>query len=306
VTLPNFLVIGASKSGTTSLYYYLQQHPDIYMSPVKEPKFFALEGQEVYFRGPGIQRRVTRGLTTSIEEYRALFEGAEGEKAVGEASTLYLYSPRAPGRIKHHVPEARLIALLRNPVERAYSAYTQQVRAGREPLSFGSALREEEDRIQDGWYHVYHYKNRGLYYRQLKRYYETFGEERIKVYFYEDLSEDPVGVSQDIFRFLGVDDAFEPDASARYNVSRLPRSEALASLLDKPNLLKTAARTVVPSGVRKRVSAGLKNRNFEKAPPMPEEARRELTEAFREDVLKLQELLGRDLSGWLDGKKGRA
>jgi hypothetical protein len=302
MTLPNFLVIGASKSGTTSLYYYLQQHPDVYMSPVKEPKFFAFEGQEVYFRGAGIQRRVTSGLTTDIEEYRALFEGAEGEKAIGEASTLYLYSPRAPGRIKHHVPEAKMVALLRNPVDRAYSAYARQVRARREPLSFSEALREEERRIQDGWYHVYHYKNRGLYHGQLKRYFELFDRERIKVCLYEELNEDPVGVSQDVFRFLGVDDAFEPDTSLRHNVSGgIPKSEALAALIDTPNLLKTLAKSVLPERLRKRVLAELKNRNFKRVPPLPEEARSEVIEVFREDVFKLQELLGRDLSGWLDG-----
>jgi hypothetical protein len=300
VTLPNFLVIGASKSGTTSLYYYLQQHPDVYMSPVKEPRFFALEGRKLDFRGPGAQERINRWAVTDIEEYRALFEGVEGEKAIGEASPTYLHSPQAPGRIKHYVPEARLIALLRNPVQRAYSAYVQHVRDGREPLSFSEALREEEGRLRDNWSPGWGYKRIGFYHRHLKRYYEMFGEERIKVYLYEELSEDPVGVSRDIFRFLGVDDAFEPDTSLRHNPSGIPRSRALLGLVKRPNAVKSALKPLLPGGVRKRISVNVQNWMLEKAPPLPEEARGELAEAYREDILGLQDLIGRDLSGWLD------
>jgi len=300
VTLPNFLVIGASKSGTTSLYYYLQQHPDVYMSPVKEPKFFALEGRKLDFRGPGADERINRWAVTDIEEYRALFEGAEGEKAIGEASPTYLHSPQAPGRIKHYVPEARLIALLRNPVDRAYSAYVQHVRDGREPLSFSEALREEEGRLRDNWSPGWGYKRIGFYHRHLKRYYEMFGEERIKVCLYEELSEDPVGVSRDIFRFLGVDDAFVPDTSLRHNTSGIPRSRALLRFIKKPNVVKSALKPLLPGGVRKRISVNVQNWNLEKAPPLPEGARRELAEAYREDILGLQDLIGRDLSGWLD------
>ena len=300
MTLPNFLIIGAQKSGTTSLYHYLEQHPEVYMSPIKEPRFFALEGRKPDFRGPGSEERVNRWAVTDIEEYRALFEGVEGEKAIGEASVTYIHSPQAPERIKHHVPEAKLVALLRNPVERAYSAYTQRVRDGREPLSFGSALREEESRLRDNWSPGWGYRRLGFYHRHLKRYYALFGKESIQVHLYEDLSEDPVGVSQDIFRFLRVDDAFVPDTSLRHNVSGIPKSQALLRLVKQPSFVKSALRPLLPGGLRKRLSVNVRNWNLEKAPPLPEEARRELAEAYREDILGLQDLIGRDLSGWLD------
>src|SRR5215210_1748036 len=153
--LPNFLVIGAGKSGTTSLYHYLRQHPDVYMSPVKEPLFFAAEGGRIRFPGPDgrmISRAANPGAVTRMKDYRALFAGVSGKKAVGEASPQYLYTPEAPLRIKHYVPEAKLIAVLRNPVERAYSAFLHRTRLGREPLAdFSEALRQEDSRMREGW-----------------------------------------------------------------------------------------------------------------------------------------------------------
>jgi hypothetical protein len=299
MTLPNFFVIGAAKSGTTSLYSYLRQHPEVYMSSIKEPHFFALEGEQPDFRGPGDREMLSQAVT-GIEEYRSLFAGVGDEKAVGEASPGYLYSPEAAGRIRRRVPEARLIAILRRPAERAYSAYLHLVRDGRERLGFSEALEEEEARVRDGWSPIWEYRRMGFYHGQLERYYDLFGPQQIRVYLYEELSEDPAGLVQDIFRFLGVDGAFVPDVSLRRNVSSTTRkSNALVSVVTKPNPLKTVARAVLPAKLRKRISAGLLNRNLEKAPPMPEEVRKELVEVYREDVKKLGGLVGRDLSGWL-------
>ncbi len=294
MTMPNFLVIGAAKSGTTSLYHYLKQHPQVYMSPTKEPKFFAFEGRKLDFRGPGY-----RTVVTDIEEYRALFAGVSGEKAIGEASAMYLYVPEAADRIRRYVPEARLVAMLRNPVDRAYSAYLHRVREGRERLSFSEALKEEETRIRDNWRPLWHHKRMGFYHAQLTRYYELFSREQIRVYLYEDLNEDPVGMMQSIFRFLEVDDAFVPDTSLRHNVTRIPRSRALQTFIQKPNPLEPLIKPFLPEGMRKRIRANLHNLNLTK-PPMPEDIREELTEAYREDILKLQGLIRRDLSSWLE------
>jgi hypothetical protein len=297
--LPNFLIVGAGKAGTTSLYQYLKQHPEVYMSPVKEPKFFAFEGGKPDFQGPGDRERINRQSVIEIGQYEALFEGVRGEKAIGEASPTYLHSPQAPARIKHHAPEVRLIAVLRNPVERAYSSYMQRVRDGREPLGFLEALQEEERRLRDNWAPGWGYKRLGFYHAHLKRYYELFGRERIKVFLFEDLSKDPVGVSQDIFRFLGVDDAFEPDTSLRHNASGIPRSRALHELVKRPNVVKSFLKPLLPEGARKRLSVNVQNWNLEKAPPLPGEVRREFAQTCREDILALQDLIGRDLSGWL-------
>jgi hypothetical protein len=302
MTLPNFFVIGAGKymTGTISLRHYLEQHPEVYMSPKKDPRFFALEGRKPdSFRGPGDRERMSRLAVTDIEEYRALFAGVSGEKAIGEASPMYLYVPEAAERIKRYVPEARLIAVLRNPVERAYSAYLDRIREGWEPLGFSEALEAEEERIQDNWAPGWQYKWIGFYHAHLARYYELFGPEQIRVYLYEDLKEDPVAVTQSIFRFLEVDDSFVPDTSLKHEeVSGIPRSRTLHALIKKPNPLKTAIKPFLPEGLRKRIRANLHNRNLTK-PPMAEDIREELTEAYREDILELQGLIGRDLSGWL-------
>ena len=202
MTMPNFLIIGAMKSGTTALYYYLEQHPDIYMSPVKEPNFFSSQEQEN-----------AADAVTHIGTYQHLFRGGSGKKAIGEASHSYLYEPGAAAEIRRYIPEARLIAILRNPIDRAYSHFLHMVQTGTEPLDdFEQALREEEVGIhkertfQD-------YIGRGLYYDQLERYFGTFPREQVRVYLYEDLSDAPISTVQDAFRFLKVDDSFVPDVS---------------------------------------------------------------------------------------------
>jgi hypothetical protein len=169
----------------------------------------------------------------------------------------------------------------------------------REPLTdFARALDAEEERIKDNWW-IGHYKSMGFYHEQLTRYYEFFEREQIQVYLYEDFNEDPVGTTQSIFRFLEVDDTFVPDTSRRLNVSSIPRSYALQALIKNPNPLKSILQAVLPRGLRQQIAVNLHERNLKGAPPMDEEIRKELTEAYREDITKLEGLIGRDLSGWL-------
>jgi hypothetical protein len=292
MTMPNFLIIGAMKSGTTALYYYLEQHPELYMSPVKEPNFFSSQEQEN-----------AADAVTNIGTYQDLFRGGSGKKALGEASHSYLYEPRAAAEIKRYVPEAKLIAILRNPIDRAYSHFLHMVRSGTEPLDdFAQALREEEVRIhkertfQD-------YIGRGLYYNQLKRYFGTFPQEQVRVYLYEDLSGAPISTVQDAFRFLKVDDSFVPDVSLRRNVSGQPKYKTLDGLLRRQSRIKHAAKIYLPARMRWRLSKtfdDLKTRNLAEPPPVQSKVRRHLIGVYREDILKVQELIHRDLSGWLE------
>lgn len=298
MTMPNFLIIGAIKSGTTSLCYYLKQHPQIYMSRVKEPRFFALEGERVNFRGPG-DYNIADESVTDIKIYRTLFQSISGERAAGEASALYLYSFKAPQRIYHYVPNAKLIAVLRNPIERAYSSFLHCIRDGREPLDdFTEALLEEEKRIRNSWAPIWHYKRAGFYHEQLKRYFDLFDKSQIRVYLYEDLNEDPSGTLRDIFRFLEVDESFIPDTSARLNVSGVPRNKALHSLVT--NLNRPTIKSFVPNRLLKALREPVRSRVLTKPPQLLPEVRGRLIEVFREDILRLQELIDRDLSGWLE------
>ncbi len=300
MTMPNFLIIGAAKAGTTSLHHYLRQHPQIYMSPEKELRFFALEGEKLDFRGPGDQKAL-RFSITDIEAYRRQFEGVSDERAIGESSPLYIYSPKAPGRIAHYIPDAKLIAVLRDPVERAYSCFLQLVRHGREPLDdFSHALREEKARIRRNYEPGWHYREGGFYYAQLSRYFELFDRERIRVYLYEDWKADPVDVLRDVFGFLGVDEGFVPDMSVRHNVSGVPRNKTLNALLTKPNPIKSSIKPFIPARLRNLAWTNLKRRNLREPPPLSPEVRQQLIGTYREDLLKLQTLIGRDLSRWLE------
>ncbi|HEX8199102.1 MAG TPA: sulfotransferase [Isosphaeraceae bacterium] len=261
MTMPNFLILGAAKAGTTALYHHLRQHPQIGMSRIKETNYFALMGEPVDFRGPGDREFIGRFSVTTLDDYRDQFRHCAATPAVGEASPLYLYSPKAAHGIRHFVPDAKLIVILRDPVDRAYSAFLHLVRDGREPvIDFGEALRREEERIADRWEHIWHYRRMGFYHEQLSRYFVAFDRAQIRIYLYDEFHADPLGVLRDVFRFLGVDEGFAPDTSVRHNAASVPR---------------------------------------ERRPPLLPEVRRELQDGFRDDILKLQGLLGRDLSAWL-------
>jgi len=304
--MPNFFIVGAQKAGTTSLYHYLNQHPQVYMSPIKEPFFF---DHELDSKGE-VVRREFRGHRqpprfTNIEEYSTLFEGARGEKAIGEATPLYIYAPGTAERIESYVPGAKSIALLRNPADRAYSAFLYAVRMGVEPRKrFAQALREEPLRMRSGWHYVFHYRSRGLYYQQLKRYYEVLGRERLGVWLYEDMREVPASVAQSVFRFLEVDDTFTPDTSSRYNPAGVPASGSARAAIRATNRAVWVLRKVLPPTSRIlplafKMRRVVQSRVLTEPPPIDPELREELVEGYKEDILRLQELIGRDLSMWL-------
>lgn len=292
--MPNFLIIGAAKAGTTALYEYLKQHPQIYMSQEKEPKFFALEGEKLDFRGPHDQENINRTAITDIEAYRKLFQGVSTEIAIGEASPLYLYSPKAPNSIKSYIPNVKLIAILRNPVERAYSGYMMHLGLGWETTSdFTQALQEEEMRIRDNWGWG-HYVNVGFYYLQLKRYFDTFNPNQIRVYLYEDLKTNPVAMLQNIFEFLNVDESFIPDITIKHNISGIPKNNFLNALIKSVKPFNPILKQMLPSRLRQNI----KNQVLVK-PQLSMDVRKQLIEVYREDILNLQDLIDRDLSKWL-------
>ena len=294
MTMPNFLIIGAAKAGTTALYEYLKQHPQVYMSHEKEPKFFALEGEKLDFRGPHDQENINRTAITDIEAYRKLFEGVSNEIAIGEASPLYLYSPKAPGRIKNYIPDAKMIAILRNPVDRAYSGYMMHLGLGWETTNdFTQALLEEEMRIRNNWGWG-HYVNVGFYYMQLKRYFDTFNPDQIKVYLYEDLNANPIAMLQEIFQFLNVDQSFIPDIAIKHNISGIPKNNFLGALINSVKPLNPILKQVFPSRLRQNIKKQVLVK-----PQLSMDVRKQLIEVYREDILNLQDLIHRDLSEWM-------
>jgi Sulfotransferase family len=304
MSLPNFLIIGAAKAGTNALYHYLRQHPQVYMSPWKEPKFFAFESEaDLGFRAAnGRDAPVNASVILDQAEYEELFDDAsDGELARGEASTHYLYVEKSPGRIKALIPDAKLIAVLRNPVDRAFSSYQHLVRDDLEPLDFGAALDAEAQRIAEHYAYLYRYTDMGFYSEQLDRYEKTFPENQLCVLLYDDLRSDPEGTCRRIFSFLGVDEDFVPDMSGEYNRSGVPKSRLMHRLINPSAPMKRRLWNVTPRFARERlldVQTKIVNRNLQRQ-TMPEPERDRLRDVFREEVGRLETRLGRDLSHWL-------
>lgn len=297
MTLPTFCIIGAAKAGTTSLYEYLNQHPQIYMSPVKEPRFFGRIGEPPDYRGPS-DEATNQILITEEADYRALFANVnDSHLAYGEASPWYLYMERAAAQLYEWVPNIKLIAILRNPVDRAYSNFVQQRSSRAEPLAdFEAALAAENLRIQDNWRPFWHYQALGFYDRQLSRYWEYFSRSQLRVYLYEDLRNSPNWLLRDIFEFLEVDPNVAIDYSKQYNVTYYPPNALLHSLLKDANPCKSVIKNLLPGSAVQTIKDKLYRSS---KPTFPPTLRRQLTLAYREDILRLQDRIGRDLSTWL-------
>jgi hypothetical protein len=301
MTMPNFLIIGAIRSGTTSLYHYLAQHPEIYVSPVKEPGFFLFEDEESSGGSPArlhpdgwpLDDR-SGGAVVDRAAYEALFSGVTNEKAIGEATPGYLTSPDAAVRIREHIPHARLIAILRNPIDRAFSSFLFHIRIGVEPM------RDFRQAIEAGGWRMEHYIEYGLYDRALA-YYDSYSREgRINVCLYDDLESDPLRLIQGIFEFLGIDRAFVPDMSVRYNVSGIPRRKWLNRVIwDLPPPVKRMLQPFVQPRLEKALRR-VSGRNLQR-PQLSDECRSRLAQVFAEDILRLQDRIGRDLSHWIKG-----
>lgn len=289
--MPNFLLIGAMRSGTTALYTFLGQHPEIFMSPLKEPNYFAFLGTDAPDLVEG------SSSITATDDYLGLFSGVSGERRVGEASHSYLYYPGSAQRIANDLRDVRIVCILRDPAARAFSHFMFHVRNGREEATdFAAALATEGDRIRDHQ-HFGHYQNRGFYARQLREYFDVFPRESIRVHLYDDLAARPLWVVQDIYRFLGVDATFEPDVSIRRNPSGLPRRGWLHHLLVKRNPVKRRVQPVLPRSLY-RLATRIRDRNLIRQ-ELGADIRRELVETFRPDIADLEQLIDRDLSAWL-------
>jgi hypothetical protein len=295
--LPNLIVIGAAKAGTTSLCHYLNQHPQVHVSPIKEPNFFALEGGMVNFRGPGDEQNINYHSITQLAVYQAHFQPNNNQSIICDGSTLYLSSPIAAKKIKFYTPEAKIIAILRQPAERAFSNFLYAHLRGREPLTdFEDALTAEQQRISQGWGPLWHYKQRGFYFEQLKLYFDLFDQSQIKVYLYEDFITNPLQTTHDIFQFLGINSTFTPDVSMQLNESGMPKNKFLHQLLIHPTTVNIAS--YIPPKIHRLLTHYLKKPNLVK-PKLSPTIRHQLTQIYQPDIINLQNLINHDLAHWL-------
>lgn len=300
--VPNLIVIGAARSGTTALYEHLRQHPQIFLSSSKEANYFAFEGEPLDYRGPGAD--FVNNSTPSWDAYLELFADAPSDAVIGDISPLYLYAPKAAERIRARLPDARLVAILRNPIEQAFSHF-QYARARMiEPLdSFDAALDAEPERLRDHWQPLFQYSDFPRYAEQLRRFQAHFPPEQLKIFLYEDYRADPKGVLRQIFQFVGVDPSFVPALHQDANSGGDPRSPLLQAIIMRPNLLGSIAALFLPLSVRRRIRDRISRLNVARTEFSPT-ARARLAAKLRPDILELQEMLGRDLSGWLQSDPG--
>lgn len=296
--MPDFLVIGAARAGTTAIYSYLRQCPDIFMPRIKEPNFFAFEGQQLSCRGPGadyINNSVTR-----LADYRGLFATAPVAAILGEASPLYLFAEQAAARIRHHAPDARLVVVLRNPVEQAFSHFMFATKQRIEPLAdFVAALHAEDQRIADGWQPLFGYSTFPRYADQMARFLALFPREQILIRLYEEFEGDPATLMQNILAHIGVTSGFRPDMAQKYNAGGVPKNRAFQDFLMKSNPVTRAIGTIIPQQTRLRLRDRLAALNLKRETGMPPEARAILLDRLGDQIKALEPMIGRDLSGWL-------
>jgi hypothetical protein len=313
--LPNFFLVGAPKTGTTSLYHYLKQHPDIYLSAVKEPCFFASEmrpdnfSQEFatsirlssqnllkYLDGP-MSGPNPGGIITDWSHYLELFKNVSTETAIGEASVCYLWSATAAGNIHARIPHAKIVVILRDPVERAFSQYLQYCASGLLTRGF----RQHVDLCLRNNAPVFGllrpFLEYGLYYEQVKLYFDLFPRAHVRIYLYEEAWRSPEWLLKDLFGFLGVDPRVEVDTSRRDLQRQAPKAMSMQYLLRKSGLIPGVKR-LLPVSFRGRCRAALfKQKGSLQLDPKD---RQYTLDYYRADIQKLSSLLDRDLRAWLE------
>ncbi len=302
--LPDFVVIGAGKSGTTSLNEYLKEHPQIFMSTRKEPNFFAFElAKESDFELES-SKEFYRESVLNLDEYLSLFEGAKEKQLLGEVSNTYLNSEQACQRIKHYIPDTKLIAILRHPADRLFSRYSHYVREGLLPADGG--LENVFDK-STSWWQRPDMITEGLYYGQLKRYYDNFPKENIRVYLYENFINDTAAVVEDIFNFLEIDSKVKVATDIVYNKSGTVKNKAVDNLVGQNSAIILALKKFSPGLHRwmkdnvliNRWLYTMRNKNLQKADFSPALRKKIVEEIYAEDIKKLSSLIGQDLSHWL-------
>jgi Sulfotransferase family len=298
VRLPNFLIVGAAKSGTTSLHYYLQQHPDIYLPGQKELHYFAREQMLRLSGGPGDENVLSHVCHTK-EEYESFYAKVTQQTAVGDISPSYLYFSEVSHQIKEELHEPKIIMVLRNPIEKAFSQYMHLVRDNRETLDLYDALMAERERIEGGWSAIWRYAESSLYCSRVQTYLDVFGQRNVRIFLYDDLVRSPERLVRELLELIDVDPRRPIDFGKVHNRSGKPRSRWVANLLTRPNPLRDMAKRILPSETTYMLKLRLQDLNTGAKGTIDSRSRAYLKEFFAEDVQALQQIVGRPLS-WLD------
>lgn len=300
--LPDFLIIGAGKSGTTAMLNFLDQHPEVFLPHRKEPNFFAIEGiSPESFDSEGAKVYHRRSIN-NYEDYKELFVSANDSQVVGENSNLYLYSERAIDNIKRYVPEAKLVALLRNPTERLLSRYNHLLRENAAP---DSDIQEIFNRESEWWKHP-DLITEGFYGRYLERYFNTFPADQIKVVIYDDFRKNTLSVMKEVFEFIGVQSDFVPETNLILNKSGKLKDNTFNKYLGQKGRLVNFFKNRFPQGHKalksnvkvQKVLTKWRNRNLETVGFSTEIEARITKEIYLEDIHLLEKILGKSFQSW--------
>lgn len=305
--IPDFLIIGAGKSGTTSLDNYLKQHPQIFISERKEPNFFGYELNQLSDFSVKSEINHFKGSVTTLDEYLKLFSSAGPEHIKGETSNTYMYHKNAAERIYHYNPSVKLIAILRQPAERLYSRFLHLARENELPTdNFSDCL--DKDSI---WWWRNDLVKEGFYGKYLKKYFELFDSNQIKIFLFEDLRDNPKKLFKEMFEFLEVNSHFEPNLSVEYNQSGFIKSKSMDALVGGKGILNKSLKLFLPkktiASLKSNITLQNKIQSFRGKnlfkPKFDPDLKKQITnEIYLEDIKHLEKLIERDLSHWYSKK----
>ena len=306
---PNFFIVGAAKSGTTSLYHHLKQHPEIYLSPIKEPNFFSTDIKIENF-SPAYRKRTTfvdnsyfnttplkeiqLSFIRNSQQYAKLFQAVTNEKIICEASTSYLYASEAARNIFEFNPTSKILIILRNPMERTFSHYLMAVKYGFTALNFRQALEKDLASPNKGWGQSELFIELSLYYEQLKRYFNIFPKNQIKIILFEEFISHQEQTIKEIYRFLSINPQYYTNLDKK-NAAEIPKFPKTNKLLTDIGI-----KQLVLKAINDKTKQRLKSHLFSKKKnQLSQTDKTFLLSFFKEDIKKTSKLIGIDLSHWL-------
>jgi hypothetical protein len=299
---PNFLIVGAAKCGSTSLYQFLNQHPQVYMPANKEPNYFVADYQKTMSRECPSYNIDMKRMVFDKGQYYDLFNGVNNtHKAIGEASVTYLYKPEfSIPNIKKELGDPKIIIILRNPIKRAFSHYSYACELGLEKLNFEDAITTEEKRLKDNWSSTFSYIGQGMFYCQVKAFMLAFTNVHIVIL--DDFVKNQQEELKEVYKFLNIDQDFKNSFIENFNTSGIPRFSLLQKYLVHDNFLKSAIKQLTTNFISdeklRKFARKVRKINQGGKLVLSNEQRQQLVEIYGNDITALSKLIGVDLSYW--------
>ena len=285
---PNFFIVGGTKCGTTNISYYLNEHPQVFISELNEPYYFCkLDVPKNFERTSMIKDEKT---------YLSLFKKAKNHKAIGEASSVYLHCPHAASEIKKVIPDSKIIISLRNPIERAHSNYFSNKFMNFDKKSFSEILDIHEKQIKDEEFFIYNILEPGFFSKHIKRYQECFLKNNIKIIIFEEYIKNTIPTINSILSFLEIDETIDFSEQSK-GAYRVPKNNVSKKIIENSTIRRIATR-MIPTVTRQKIGDKIFLKQTKKPSMLPEESQR-LKKIYESEVLELEKLLGRKLP-WSD------